>query len=58
MSCADSNPAAMPTPCVDIQGDGRWMSLVCFSDKFLILYFNLKIQPNECGDDSCNPLTA
>ncbi|XP_023689031.1 platelet-activating factor acetylhydrolase IB subunit gamma [Paramormyrops kingsleyae] len=27
MSCADSNPATIPTPCVDIQGDGRWMSL-------------------------------
>uniref|UniRef100_A0A672MX10 SGNH hydrolase-type esterase domain-containing protein n=1 Tax=Sinocyclocheilus grahami TaxID=75366 RepID=A0A672MX10_SINGR len=23
----DSNPAASPTPCQDIQGDGRWMSL-------------------------------
>uniref|UniRef100_A0A671T0F6 Platelet-activating factor acetylhydrolase IB subunit alpha1 n=1 Tax=Sinocyclocheilus anshuiensis TaxID=1608454 RepID=A0A671T0F6_9TELE len=23
----DSNPAATPTPCQDIQGDGRWMSL-------------------------------
>nr|ACI69705.1 Platelet-activating factor acetylhydrolase IB subunit gamma [Salmo salar] len=27
MSSGDSNPAATPTPCVDIQGDGRWMSL-------------------------------
>ncbi|XP_059363640.1 platelet-activating factor acetylhydrolase IB subunit alpha1-like [Carassius carassius] len=23
----DSNPAASPSPCQDIQGDGRWMSL-------------------------------
>ncbi|CAB1333903.1 unnamed protein product, partial [Coregonus sp. 'balchen'] len=28
MSSGDSNPAATPTLCVDIQGDGRWMSLV------------------------------
>lgn len=28
MSAEDSNPAATPTPCEDIQGDGRWMSLV------------------------------
>ncbi|KAJ8005229.1 hypothetical protein DPEC_G00144470 [Dallia pectoralis] len=27
MSADDSNPAATPTPCVDIQGDDRWMSL-------------------------------
>ncbi|XP_036376436.1 platelet-activating factor acetylhydrolase IB subunit gamma [Megalops cyprinoides] len=27
MSSEDSNPAATPTPCVDSQGDGRWMSL-------------------------------
>uniref|UniRef100_A0A3P8SMW9 Platelet-activating factor acetylhydrolase, isoform Ib, gamma subunit n=1 Tax=Amphiprion percula TaxID=161767 RepID=A0A3P8SMW9_AMPPE len=27
MSAEDSNPAATPTPCVDTQGDGRWMSL-------------------------------
>ncbi|XP_051574408.1 platelet-activating factor acetylhydrolase IB subunit alpha1-like [Myxocyprinus asiaticus] len=27
MSGEDSNPAATPTPCQDIQGDGRWMSL-------------------------------
>ncbi|KAL4657650.1 platelet-activating factor acetylhydrolase IB subunit gamma-like [Arapaima gigas] len=27
MSCGESNPAATPTPCVDTQGDGRWMSL-------------------------------
>ncbi|XP_055780797.1 platelet-activating factor acetylhydrolase IB subunit alpha1-like isoform X1 [Salvelinus fontinalis] len=27
MSSGDSNPAATPTPGVDTQGDGRWMSL-------------------------------
>ncbi|KAM9488292.1 platelet-activating factor acetylhydrolase IB subunit gamma [Clarias gariepinus] len=27
MSNEDSNPAATPTPCTDIHGDGRWMSL-------------------------------
>ncbi|CDQ93365.1 unnamed protein product [Oncorhynchus mykiss] len=27
MSSEDSNPAATPTPGVDTQGDGRWMSL-------------------------------
>ncbi|KAF3692123.1 Platelet-activating factor acetylhydrolase IB subunit gamma [Channa argus] len=27
MSAEDPNPAATPTPCKDIQGDGRWMSL-------------------------------
>ncbi|KAL0985074.1 hypothetical protein UPYG_G00152550 [Umbra pygmaea] len=27
MSTEDSNPAATPLPCVDTQGDGRWMSL-------------------------------
>ncbi|KAG7469253.1 hypothetical protein MATL_G00127060 [Megalops atlanticus] len=27
MSSEDSNPAATATPCVDTQGDGRWMSL-------------------------------
>lgn len=27
MSSGDSNPAATPTPCLDIQGDNRWMSL-------------------------------
>ncbi|XP_019948677.1 platelet-activating factor acetylhydrolase IB subunit gamma isoform X1 [Paralichthys olivaceus] len=27
MSAEDPNPAATPTPCEDIQGDGRWMSL-------------------------------
>lgn len=29
MNAEDLNPAATPTPCEDIQGDGRWMSLVC-----------------------------
>lgn len=29
MNAEDPNPAATPTPCEDIQGDGRWMSLVC-----------------------------
>lgn len=28
MSSGDSNPAATPTACGDIHGDGRWMSLV------------------------------
>ncbi|CAF98055.1 unnamed protein product, partial [Tetraodon nigroviridis] len=27
MNAEDPNPAATPTPCEDIQGDGRWMSL-------------------------------
>ncbi|XP_018587670.1 platelet-activating factor acetylhydrolase IB subunit gamma [Scleropages formosus] len=27
MSSEDSNPAAVPTPCQDVQGDGRWLSL-------------------------------
>ncbi|KAK2855119.1 hypothetical protein Q7C36_006988 [Tachysurus vachellii] len=27
MSSGDSNPAATPTPCEDIHGDGRWISL-------------------------------
>uniref|UniRef100_A0A665WDK2 Platelet-activating factor acetylhydrolase IB subunit alpha1 n=1 Tax=Echeneis naucrates TaxID=173247 RepID=A0A665WDK2_ECHNA len=27
MSAEEPNPAATPTPCVDTQGDGRWMSL-------------------------------
>uniref|UniRef100_A0A8C7Y5Z2 Uncharacterized protein n=1 Tax=Oryzias sinensis TaxID=183150 RepID=A0A8C7Y5Z2_9TELE len=27
MSGEDSNPAATPTECKDIHGDGRWMSL-------------------------------
>ncbi|KAL7875198.1 hypothetical protein SRHO_G00061680 [Serrasalmus rhombeus] len=27
MSCGDDNPAATPTPCEDVQGDGRWMSM-------------------------------
>ncbi|XP_038566930.1 platelet-activating factor acetylhydrolase IB subunit gamma isoform X2 [Micropterus salmoides] len=27
MSAEDPNPAATPTPCEDLQGDGRWMSL-------------------------------
>ena len=31
MSSDDSNPAASPTPCQDIQGDGRWMCMVCFT---------------------------
>ncbi|KAJ8354744.1 hypothetical protein SKAU_G00223110 [Synaphobranchus kaupii] len=26
-SGGDSNPAATPTPCLDTQGDGRWMSM-------------------------------
>lgn len=29
MSAEEPNRAATPTPCEDIQGDGRWMSLVC-----------------------------
>ncbi|XP_026875255.2 platelet-activating factor acetylhydrolase IB subunit gamma isoform X1 [Electrophorus electricus] len=27
MSSGDSNPAATPIPCEDVQGDGRWMSM-------------------------------
>ncbi|XP_046896551.1 platelet-activating factor acetylhydrolase IB subunit gamma [Hypomesus transpacificus] len=27
MSAGECNPAATPTSCVDVQGDGRWMSL-------------------------------
>ncbi|KAI4904495.1 hypothetical protein NFI96_021699 [Prochilodus magdalenae] len=27
MSSGDGNPAATPTPCEDVQGDGRWMSM-------------------------------
>lgn len=37
MSAEHPNPAATPTPCEDIQGDGRWMSLVCG----IMLYFLL-----------------
>ena len=25
-----SNPAIIPVPVTDVQGDGRWMSIVCF----------------------------
>lgn len=27
MSAEEPNPAATPTPCADLQGDGRWMSM-------------------------------
>lgn len=43
MSAEDPNPAATPTACEDIQGDGRWMSLVCkiyyFCGSYIVLCF-------------------
>lgn len=39
MNAEDLNPAATPTPCEDIQGDGRWMSLVCKTNDITLNLF-------------------
>ena len=50
MSAGDSNPAATPTPCEDIQGDGRWMSLVCVNYYLGIYMINII---NTCIGSYC-----